>query len=71
MEQQEFEEDVETCADCGAAIAPDADASFPFGENRALCFECATRRRGEYDEREDKWIVAPDLTGLEPFEGEA
>ncbi len=68
MEQEEFEEDVEQCADCGASIAPDADGSFVFGERRTLCFECAIRRKGEYDEREERWTVSPDLTGLEQAE---
>jgi len=65
MEQEEFDEDVEACAECGAVIAPDTDAAFRFGEDRALCFECAVRRHGEYDEGEDRWTVPPDLSGLE------
>ncbi len=71
MDQEEFEADLEQCSDCGASIAPGADGGFSFGEGRVLCFECAIRRKGEYDEREDRWTVAPDLTGIEEVESEA
>lgn len=68
MEPEEFEDDVDQCADCGATSAPDAERVFAFGERRVLCFECAIRRKGEYDEREDRWTVPPDVTGLEQAE---
>jgi hypothetical protein len=62
-ESQDWEEDVAECADCGVTLAPE-DPSFAFGTRGVLCLECALRRGGEYAGDEDRWIVAPDLTGL-------
>jgi hypothetical protein len=47
------------CLDCGAAIAPERERAFAVGDDMYLCFECAVRRGGVYDEREDRWMVPP------------
>lgn len=54
------------CADCGREIAPEIERGFRFGEAQALCFGCAERRGGTFDERTDHWTREPDLTDLPP-----
>jgi hypothetical protein len=56
--------DVSMCIDCGATIWMDGDRSFASGPDVYLCFECAERRGGVYDEAEDRWAVPPDVSGL-------
>jgi hypothetical protein len=58
------QEDVAVCGDCGATIWADSDRSFMSGPDTYVCFECAERRGGVYDEDEDHWTVPPDVSGL-------
>jgi hypothetical protein len=60
-EQREFE----TCADCGAEVHAARDRGYALDAERVLCFACATRRGGTYDEWRDLWIEPPDVGGLE------
>jgi hypothetical protein len=57
-------EDATTCIECGAVMWPDVDRPFATGPDTYLCFECAERRGGVYEPDEDRWIVAPDVSGL-------
>ena len=52
------------CSDCGAEIRPAVDRIFAFGERGALCFDCALRRGGSYDEAHDHWTTQPDTDDL-------
>jgi hypothetical protein len=52
------------CADCRAEIDPGRDRGFGLGEGAALCFECAQRRGGVWDETHDRWSEEPHLRGL-------
>ncbi len=54
----------EVCIECGAEIEPDIDRSFACAPDELLCFACAERRGGVYDERQDRWVLPPDVTGL-------
>jgi len=51
------------CADCRAEVAT-ADRVYIFGAEELLCFECALKRHGSYDELQDRWTVAPDVNDL-------
>jgi len=53
-----------TCLDCGAELTPESDRDFEFGASGALCWACAERRGGRYDERRSRWIEAPDVSDL-------
>lgn len=53
-----------TCADCGEPTDLDSTLSFVISENKVLCFDCALRRGGRYDEDEGGWVVAPNVLGL-------
>jgi hypothetical protein len=52
------------CAECRAEVSLDRDRAYSFGEDDALCFACAMRRGGHYDELHDRWQQAPSLEGL-------
>lgn len=52
------------CIECGAELWPDVDRVFATGPDTYLCFECAERRGGVYDADEDRWTVAPDVSGI-------
>jgi hypothetical protein len=52
------------CAECGAEIVAERDRGYQFGTGAALCFACAVRRGGSYDERRDRWTTPPDVSGL-------
>ncbi len=57
-------ESVEICGDCGGAFEPIAERGFRFGGSGALCYACALRRGGTYDEAHDRWVVEPGIGGL-------
>jgi hypothetical protein len=56
--------DLATCAECGAEIAPSRERGYSFGSNAVLCYACAIRRGGVYDERQDRWLRDADTRGL-------
>ncbi|MBW2289256.1 MAG: hypothetical protein JRG80_18875 [Deltaproteobacteria bacterium] len=39
---------------------------FEFGESLVLCFDCAVRRGGRYDEALDRWSEAPAIGDFGP-----
>lgn len=53
----------EVCASCGTEVRS-AERAFAFEES-VLCYECAVKRGGAYDETHDRWEVAPSLEGLD------
>jgi hypothetical protein len=57
------------CVDCGATISLGSDRGYAFGTVHVLCFQCAKRRGGRYDETLDDWSSAPDTADL-PNEAE-
>ena len=65
MEQEEWESDVTECAACGVDISVGTDPVYAFGQQEALCFECAIARGGQYDADEDRWLVSPRTGDLE------
>jgi hypothetical protein len=54
------------CSECGASIATGRSREFEFGESLILCFDCAIRRGGHYDETLDRWSEAPTIGDLGP-----
>lgn len=53
-----------TCAECGAEIAPARERGYVYAPGACLCFACAVRRGGSYDETHDRWSNEPDTQGL-------
>ncbi len=53
-----------TCAECGAEIAPATERGFALAADAFLCFACAVRRGGRYDERLDRWEEPPAIGDL-------
>lgn len=58
-------QDLLDCSQCGAEVSRGADRVFILTQDNALCFACALKRGGVYDEAHDTWKRAPDLQGLE------
>lgn len=56
--------DLACCSDCGAEIHMAQDRTYAFGAESVLCFACAIRRGGSYDEQHDVWQQAPELGDL-------
>jgi len=65
MHRSELSEFVE-CSGCGADVSSGRDREFEFGESLVLCFDCAVRRGGSYDEARDRWSVVPTIDDIEP-----
>lgn len=53
-----------TCVECCEEIWPERDRSYLVIGEDALCFACAVRRGGAYDELEDRWTKPPSVEGL-------
>lgn len=60
----EVQEPAQPCADCGAEVFGALAGAFEFGTQQLLCWQCAERRGGRYDARQERWSVAPDVTDL-------
>jgi hypothetical protein len=58
------ERELSRCADCDAVIDPGRERGFGLGAGGTLCYECAVRRGGRYDEVHDRWAEEPRLAGL-------
>ncbi len=56
--------DLTRCAECGAEIFLEVDRTYPLTPEAALCFDCATRRGGAYDELDDRWVRPPEVADL-------
>lgn len=54
------------CVDCGVALDVDLERGYRGLGEWALCWDCALRRGATFDEQEDRWTVAPDVSGLPP-----
>lgn len=58
-------ETTERCVDCGAEIATgSADRSFAVTDDDVLCYECALRRGGSWDELHARWSTPPRIDDL-------
>ena len=57
------EDDIETCADCGAPTVVGRERGYAAG-SRVLCFACALERGGSYDSDQDRWTVPPRADDL-------
>lgn len=55
--------ELEVCAACGADISDEAVA-YALPTQEYICLDCAVARGGELDELRERWIRAPDITGL-------
>ena len=52
------------CADCDDEIVSGRERSYEYSEEGEICFDCAIRRGGVYDEPHDRWAVAPAVRDL-------
>jgi hypothetical protein len=52
------------CAVCHAGVSPQIDHVFELAPDALLCWDCAIRRGGRYDLIADRWVAAPDTSGI-------
>lgn len=58
------DDDLTECLECGADVSRTLDRCYVISVEDVLCFVCARRRGGTFDELADAWTVAPDVEGL-------
>jgi hypothetical protein len=63
MHREEWSE-LGECVVCGEAVSLTTDRAYALADRDCLCFRCATERGGVYDEKEDRWKVAPNSGDL-------
>lgn len=63
MDQVEEIEVTDRCADCGAEIS-ETERTYAVSDDSVICFECAVRRGGAYDELHDRWVTEPKTDDL-------
>ncbi len=54
------------CSDCGTEFLPSSQPGFFFGARGSLCWDCALRRGGRYDDTYDRWVEDPSIDDLGP-----
>ncbi len=54
------------CVVCGVETAAALERGFSIGADSVLCYECAQRRGGRWDEERAIWTREPDVVGLVP-----
>jgi hypothetical protein len=54
----------ELCVSCGNDIVAAIDRAYVVSDEEAICFECALRLGGTWDEVTGTWIRPPDVRGL-------
>ncbi len=59
------ERQLATCADCGARFDAVSDRGFGIDAESALCWTCALRRGGTWDEEREQWSTEPGVADLE------
>ena len=52
------------CIECGAPIEAGFGRSCALGDGSFLCFDCAAKRGGVWDEAHDTWVEMPHESGL-------
>lgn len=52
------------CWVCNSTVSQAEDPVFPFGERGVLCFECAVRRGGAYDAKQERWVRPANVLDL-------
>jgi hypothetical protein len=66
MHREEVDE-LARCVECDSEVAP-TDRIFAIGDQSLLCYSCAVRRGGVYDERYDRWATEPVLEAMSSAE---
>lgn len=57
------------CAVCTGDLVPGIDRTYDIDGAQCLCFECATRLGGRWDEASARWLRAPDLRNVPTARG--
>ena len=54
-----------SCIVCGAEVSEGVNREYSFGTSSVLCWDCAIARGGSFDDDENRWTRAPDLSGID------
>ena len=52
------------CSDCGTELRVGTERGYGFGVRGVLCWDCALRRGGRYDEAHEQWVQGPRIDDL-------
>ncbi len=55
-----------SCVECGVQLRSGRDREIELGSRAVLCFDCALRRGGRFDENLDRWSAEPRIDDLGP-----
>jgi hypothetical protein len=58
------EGDFRACMGCGTTVSLAVDRAYAVGYADVLCMTCSLARGGIYDQRRDRWSVAPQVDDL-------
>jgi hypothetical protein len=53
----------EPCVTCGRDVAMGTDRTYVVTDDEVLCFDCAVRLGGSWDEITGTWLQVPDVRG--------
>lgn len=54
----------EPCVSCGRDVTAGTDRAYVVTDEEVLCFDCAVRLGGSWDEITGTWVHVPDLRGV-------
>jgi len=64
VERDTRDEAMGLCSDCGMDVGLEESHAFASGGGVTLCWACAVKRGGEFDEDADRWRVPPRTADL-------
>jgi hypothetical protein len=64
VERNARDEAMMTCTECGTDVGLDESHSFSGGGGVTLCWACAVKRGGVFDEKQERWRVPPRTADL-------
>lgn len=64
VQEREGDESPAVCTDCNGDLGLDPSLRYDGGNGVRLCWECALRRGGTFDAKQDRWVALPDISDL-------
>lgn len=63
VQERERDEAATQCTDCSRDLGIDGSQVFS-SDGVSLCWECALKRGGVFDAKQDRWTRPPDVSDL-------
>lgn len=64
VQELEREEAPALCSDCNRDLGVDPTLFYEATSGAQLCWDCAIRRGGTFDAKQDRWVIRPDISDL-------